>query len=340
MSVFDLAAANLLSPMVLFFALGLLATWARSDLNIPEAIAKGMSLYLMMAIGFKGGASVAAHGIEAKLLLSILAGIVLSAAIPIMAFQILSRVTDLPRVDAAAIAAHYGSISIVTLLAAIQALDTAGIRYEGFMVATAAAMEVPAIIAALWLAKGGNGGARAPETGSALSGHVETSGRMDAETLREVALNGSIVILVGSFAIGAITGEAGLKSIAPFIVDPFKGVLCLFLLDMGLIAGRGLREGGRTLTLPLVLFGLYMPLIGGLLGLLAAMLCGLSAGGTALFITLSASASYIAVPAALRLALPEARPSIYLPMSLGVTFPFNLTIGIPLYVSLALLVSK
>lgn len=340
MSVFDLAAANLLSPMVLFFALGLLATWARSDLNIPEAIAKGMSLYLMMAIGFKGGASVAAHGIEAKLLLSILVGIVLSAAIPVIAFQILSRVTDLPRIDAAAIAAHYGSISIVTFLAAIQALDTAGIRHEGFMVATAAAMEVPAIIAALWLAKGGNGGARKPVTGSELSGQGETSGGMDAETLREVALNGSIVILVGSFAIGAITGEAGLKSIASFIVDPFKGVLCLFLLDMGLIAGRGLREGGRTLTLPLVLFGLYMPLIGGLLGLLAAMLCGLSVGGTALFITLAASASYIAVPAALRLALPEARPSIYLPMSLGVTFPFNLTIGIPLYVSLALLVSK
>ncbi|MBX9925332.1 MAG: sodium-dependent bicarbonate transport family permease, partial [Hyphomicrobiaceae bacterium] len=273
----------------------------------------------------------AAHGIEAKLLLSILAGIVLSAAIPVVAFQILSRVADLPRADAAAIAAHYGSISIVTFLAAIQALDSAGIRHEGFMVATAAAMEVPAIIVALWLARGGSNG-----TGTGSDGD---GNRLDAETLREVALNGSIVILVGSFLIGAITGPPGLKSIAPFIVDPFKGVLCLFLLDMGLIAGRGLRES-RSLTLPIVLFGLYMPLIGGLLGLIAAKLVGLSLGGTALMITLSASASYIAVPAALRLALPEARPSVYLPLSLGVTFPFNLTLGIPLYVAIAQMFSR
>ncbi|MDZ4841471.1 MAG: sodium-dependent bicarbonate transport family permease [Hyphomicrobium aestuarii] len=341
MSVVELAATNLLSPMVLFFVLGLVATWARSDLNIPEAVAKGMSLYLMLAIGFKGGASVAAYGVDGQLVLSIIAGLLLSALIPIVAFQILLRVTSLPRVDAAAIAAHYGSISIVTFLAAIQVLDTAGIRYEGFMVATAAAMEVPAIIVALWLAKSGS--ITADSNGALGSGAnvgVEVGSRLDAETLREVALNGSIVILVGSFVIGAITGQAGLKSIAPFIVDPFKGVLCLFLLDMGLIAGRGLRESRKYLTLPLVLFGLYMPLIGAVLGLAAAKLCGLSVGGMALFITLGASASYIAVPAALRLALPEARPSIYVPMSLGITFPFNLTLGIPLYISLATLFAR
>ncbi len=340
MSVVELAATNLLSPMVLFFVLGLVATWARSDLNIPEAVAKGMSLYLMLAIGFKGGASVAAYGVDGQLVLSIIAGLVLSALIPIVAFQILLRVTRLPRVDAAAIAAHYGSISIVTFLAAIQVLDTAGIRYEGFMVATAAAMEVPAIIVALWLAKSGSTPGSNGASGSGGNGGVEVGSRLDAETLREVALNGSIVILVGSFVIGAITGQAGLKSIAPFIVDPFKGVLCLFLLDMGLIAGRGLRESRKYLTLPLVLFGLYMPLIGGALGLAAAKLCGLSVGGMALFITLGASASYIAVPAALRLALPEARPSIYVPMSLGITFPFNLTLGIPLYISLATLFAR
>ncbi len=341
MSVVELAATNLLSPMVLFFVLGLVATWARSDLNIPEAVAKGMSLYLMLAIGFKGGASVAAYGVDGQLVLSIIAGLVLSALIPIVAFQILLRVTSLPRVDAAAIAAHYGSISIVTFLAAIQVLDTAGIRYEGFMVATAAAMEVPAIIVALWLAKSGSMTADSNgASGSGGNGGVEVGSRLDAETLREVALNGSIVILVGSFVIGAITGQAGLKSIASFIVDPFKGVLCLFLLDMGLIAGRGLRESRKYLTLPLVLFGLYMPLIGGALGLAAAVLCGLSVGGMALFITLGASASYIAVPAALRLALPEARPSIYVPMSLGITFPFNLTLGIPLYISLATLFAR
>jgi hypothetical protein len=158
---------------------------------------------------------------------------------------------------------------------------------------------------------------------------------MDATTLREVMLNGSIVMLVGSFLIGAVTGAEGLKAIAPFIVDPFKGILCLFLLDMGIIAGRGLREGRRHLTLPVVLFGLYMPLIGGAFGAFASWMIGLSLGSTALMITLAASASYIAVPAALRLALPEARPSIYLPLSLGVTFPFNLTLGIPLYLAVA-----
>jgi hypothetical protein len=323
-SMLDLAATNLLSPMVLFFVLGLAATWARSDLAVPEAVAKGMSLYLMMAIGFKGGASMAGHGLDARLAWSLVAGVVLSAAIPVLAFGLLARTTALSRVDAAAIAAHYGSISIVTFLAGVQALETAGIGYEGFMVATAAAMEVPAIVVALWLARHGAIG-----TGRGFDGGI------DAATLREVTFNGSIVMLVGAFAIGAVTGPPGLTSIAPFIVDPFKGVLCLFLLDMGLLAGRGLRESARSLTPALVLFGLYMPLIGAALGAVAAWLIGLSTGGAALMITLAASASYIAVPAALRLALPEARPSIYLTLALGVTFPWNLTLGIPLYVALA-----
>jgi len=315
-SALDLAVANLVSPMILFFVLGVAATLARSDLSIPEAIAKAMSLYLMMAIGFKGGAGVAQHGLDATLGLAILAGIILSAVIPLVAFRLLVLTSKLPRVDAAAVAAHYGSISIVTFLAATQALETSGIKFEGYMVAVAAAMETPAIIAALWLARTGES-------------------RMDFTMLREVMLNGSIVLLVGSFLIGIATGEKGLQAIAPFIVDPFKGILCLFLLDMGIVAGRGLREGRRNLTLPVVLFGLYMPLVGGALGALASWLVGLSLGSTALMITLAASASYIAVPAALRLALPEARPAIYLPLSLGVTFPFNLTLGIPLYVGVA-----
>lgn len=312
----DLALANLLAPTVLFFALGVIASLARSDLTIPEAVAKGISLYLMLAIGFKGGAAVAAEGAGVTLVLALIAGAILSAAIPVIAFRLLRWTTDLPDVDAAAVAAHYGSISIVTFLAATQALQWSGIEFEGYMVAVAAAMETPAIAAALFLA---NRGAQ----------------RMNSGTIREVLLNGSIVVLVGSFGIGVVTGREGLDSIAPFIVQPFTGVLCLFLLDMGLIAGRGLRDGRRHLTVPLVLFGIYMPLIGGALGAASAILIGLSTGGTALMITLCASASYIAVPAALRLALPQARPAIYLPMSLGVTFPFNLTIGIPLYLTLA-----
>jgi uncharacterized protein len=311
-----LAAANLLSPMVLFFALGLGAALARSDLAVPEAVAKALSMYLMLAIGFKGGASIAAYGLSPQLFAALIAGVVLSASIPVLAFWLLRRTTKLSAVDAAAIAAHYGSISIVTFLAATQAVEAAGLRPEGFMVAVAAAMETPAIAVALWLARGNAKG-------------------IDRKTLHEVALNGSIVVLLGSFAIGWITGKDGLTAIAPFIVDPFKGILCLFLLDMGVIAGRGLREARKSLTLPLVMFGLYMPLIGGVLGAATAKLIGLSTGGTALMITLAASASYIAVPAALRLALPEAKPSIYLPMSLGVTFPFNLVIGIPLYMAVA-----
>lgn len=319
----DLAATNLMSPMVLFFVLGLAATLARSDLSIPEAVAKGMSIYLMLAIGFKGGVGVAQHGIDAMLLWSIVAGVVLSAALPLIAFMLLKSTTSLSRVDAAAVAAHYGSISIVTFLAAMQALNSAGIAYESFMVAVAAAMEAPAILVALWLAKKGS---------AAKSDPADT---MRGGTLREVALNGSIVVLLGSFAIGMITGDEGMKSLESFLVSPFKGVLCLFLLDMGVIAGRGMREGRKHLTTGVLLFGLYMPLVGAALGTAAAFAIGLSLGGTALMITLAASASYIAVPAAMRLALPEARPAIYLPLSLGVTFPFNLTLGIPLYIAIA-----
>jgi hypothetical protein len=191
-------------------------------------------------------------------------------------------------------------------------------------VAVAAAMEAPAILSALWLiSRGGGDGARG----------------MDSALMREIMLNGSIVLLVGAFAIGWITGEQGLKEIESFIVNPFKGVLCLFLLDMGLVAGRGLRGGGGVLTRGVLAFGVLMPLVGSLFGLAAGLLLGLSSGGVALMMVLSASASYIAVPAAMRVAVPEANPSLYLTLSLGVTFPFNLTIGIPLYVGLAMAVT-
>jgi uncharacterized protein len=225
-------------------------------------------------------------------------------------------VTSLPRVDAAAVAAHYGSISIVTFLAGSQALSAAGLPFEGYMVAVAAAMETPAIIAALWLARG-------------------TDTKLDGETLREVALNGSIVVLLGAFAIGCITGAKGLEAVAPFLVEPFKGILCLFLLDMGLIAGRGLAQARRHITPALAVCAIAMPLINAAIGAIVALAIGLSPGGAALLITLAASASYIAVPAALRLALPEANPAISLTLSLGITFPFNLVIGIPLYIALA-----
>ena len=316
--ILKLAGANLLSPIILSFALGLAAALARSDLSVPEAAAKALSIYLLFAIGFKGGAAVAAHGVDATLVLSLGAGIILSLAIPFVAYALLRAITRLSVLDAAAVAAHYGSISIVTFVAATSVLTAQGIEFEGYMVAVAAAMEAPAIISALWLVTRGAGGQR-----------------IDAELWREILLNGSIVLLVGSFAIGLVTGQKGLDEIASFIVAPFKGVLCLFLLDMGLVAGRGLRQSRGVLSAGALGFGIVMPLIGASLGLVAALALGLSPGGTALLMVLSASASYIAVPAAMRVALPAADPAISLTLALGVTFPFNLTLGIPLYIAVA-----
>ncbi len=325
MELFSLAADNLLSPIILCFVLGLAAALARSDLSVPEAVAKGMSLYLLFAIGFKGGASVAEHGLDARLLSAVGAGLVLSFGLPFIAFGLLRVMTGLGRVDAAAVAAHYGSISIVTFVAGTSVLQQRMIEAEGYMVAVAAAMEAPAILSALWLAARG-GGATAGG-GGGLAG--------EPGLLREILLNGSIVLLVGSFAIGALTGAEGLARIDSFIVAPFQGVLCLFLLDMGLVAGRGLRDRRGALGVGAVAFGMVMPLVGATLGLALGLAIGLSTGGVALMMVLAASASYIAVPAAMRVALPEADPAVYLTLSLGVTFPFNLVIGLPLYIAAA-----
>lgn len=313
-----LAAQNMLSPVILCFVLGLLAAAARSDLTIPEAVAKGMSIYLLFAIGFKGGVAVAAHGVDLTLGKAMLAGIALSFLLPFLAFALLRAITAMSVTDAAAVSAHYGSISIVTFVTATSVLQAQGIAAEGYMVAVAAAMEAPAIISALWLAS--RGGARSEG---------------DCDLWREIFLNGSIVLLVGSFLIGAITGDQGMARIEAFIVTPFQGVLCLFLLDMGLVAGRGLAQTGKLLRGGTLAFGMIMPLLGAVSALLAGLALGLSTGGVALFMVLGASASYIAVPAAMRVALPEANPSLSLSLALGITFPFNLTLGIPFYIAVA-----
>ncbi|RED49821.1 sodium-dependent bicarbonate transport family permease [Aestuariispira insulae] len=321
-SLLHLTLENLLSPTVLFFVLGVFAALTRSSLTIPEAIAKALSIYLVMAIGFKGGYQVSKAGIDLGLFLSLLAGMLLSFAVPFLAFAMLKVTTRLPTVDAASIAAHYGSISIVTFLAGTEVLKLLGHEAEGYMVAVAAVMEVPAILSGLWIA------ARAVTDKSSIGG-------MDNSLMREVLLNGSIVLLTGAFLIGVVTGEKGMATVSAFIVDPFKGVLCLFLLDMGLVAGRGLRTSWKYLKPGLLIFGIYMPVLGAGLGLFCGWALGLSLGGTVLFMILGASASYIAVPAAMRMALPDSQPAIPLALSLGITFPFNLTIGIPLYVTVA-----
>lgn len=316
----SLGLQNLLSPMVLFFVLGLLAAGARSDLTIPEAIAKFLALYLLFSIGFRGGAEVGHHGLTGPLLAAVAAGVGLSFGMPFLAYAILRTATKLRSIDAASIAGHYGSISAVTFVAVTGMLSELSMTYDGYLVAVAAAMETPAIFAALLIAN--------RNRGKAVDGSPPGF-------FREVAFNGSIFILLGSFAIGAITGQRGLTMLKPFIQDPFAGFLCLFLLDMGLVAGRGLKKGWRHLTVPVASFAVLMPLIGASLAALLAVLLGMTAGNAAVLITLAASASYIAAPAAMRLALPEANPALALTLSLGVTFPFNLLVGIPLYIAVA-----
>lgn len=316
--ILTLAGQNLLTPMILCFALGLAAALARSDLTVPEAAAKAMSIYLLFAIGFKGGVAVSAHGFDISLIATLIGGVVLSFGLPLVAFAMLRMVTRLSALDAAAVAAHYGSISIVTFVTASSVLAGQGIAYEGYMVAVAAAMEAPAIVSALWLAARSGAGAR-----------------MDAKLWHEILLNGSIVLLVGAFVIGLTTGAEGMARIESFIVSPFQGVLCLFLLDMGLVAGRGLRSAKGVISIGAVGFGIAMPVAGAAIGCAMALILGLSTGGVALLMVLAASASYIAVPAAMRVALPEANPAVSLTLALGVTFPFNLTIGIPAYIAVA-----
>ncbi len=320
-----LAAANLTSPVVLFFALGFAAALIRSDLAVPEAVAKAVAVYLIMAIGFKGGAGVAEYGLDARMAATLVVAAALSAVTPLIAYPLLRAGAGLSVPEAAATAGHYGSISIVTFVAASQAVTLAGLEAESFMAAAAAMMEAPAILTAVWLAR-----SRGPGAGAG-----------DNAFVREVMTNGSVVLLFGSFLIGWATGSRGLEAVKPFFVAPFLGVLCLFLLDMGLIAGRGLREGLRSKAISwrLALLGIAIPLIVAALAALASRPLGLSAGGAALLITLGASASYIAAPAAMRLAIPEARPAVYLTMSLGVTFVFNLTLGIPLYIAVARVVA-
>lgn len=317
MDLLQQAMGNVVSPPVLFFALGAGAAVAKSDLELPEALGKSLSLYLMLAIGFKGGAALEGAGLGAGTVLAVGLAVGLSLALPVAAFGLLRLTSRLGPVDAAALSAHYGSISIVTFLTAAAMLADRGVPYRGELVAMAAFMETPAVVSGLLLARRGAGGAR-----------------LGPAVLRKILLSGSVVLLLGSLAIGWASGQKGMAQLAPFIVDPFQGVLCLFLLDMGLLAGR--RLGGvRAVGWPVAAFGIYMPLLGAALGLGASALLGYGPADGLLLMTLAASASYIVVPAAMRMALPQANPAIYVTVSLAITFPFNIVAGIPLYTAAA-----
>ena len=323
MDPIDLFSRNLLSPPVLFFALGIASGFLKSDLNIPDQISRYLSIYLMMAIGFKGGVAIAeTPELNGDVVTTIVAGLVIGALQPFLGYALLRVTTRLDNATAAATAAHYGSISIVTFVTAVSFLEVNGTIYASYIIAVLALMEAPAILTGLFIAH-----RTAPDTRQAGD---EATPRL----AREIFTNGAILLLTGSFLIGWITGTDGMTKMHGFLVEPFQGILAFFLLDMGLLVSRQLHHL-REFTFRLAAFGIYMPLIGAAIGLAASRSIGLTPGTGLLFTVLIASASYIAVTAAMRLALPQAKAAIYIPMSLAITFPFNILVGIPLYFTLA-----
>ncbi|MGY6551909.1 MAG: sodium-dependent bicarbonate transport family permease [Erythrobacter sp.] len=322
--------ATLTSPVILFFVLGLLAALARSDLAIPEPIAKALSIYLMIAIGLKGGVALAKSGLGVDALAALSAGIAASFLLPFPAYLLLRWFGRLDQTNAGAVAAHYGSVSVVTFVTATEIIAATGMQTAGYMVAVLAVMETPAILAGIFLVRMGQRAAATSGGSAAARGAAGGSGGM----LHEVFFNASVVLLIGSLVIGLVAGPQGYAEVQPMFEAGFRGVLCVFLLDMGLIAARRLIAS-RSMTLRLVAIAIALPLINGALGAVAATLIGLDAGSAAAFAILCASASYIAVPAAIRMAVPEADPGIYLTMSLSVTFPFNIIVNIGLMTALA-----
>lgn len=309
--------ANLLSPAVLFFLLGVIAALSRSDLKFPEPVYFALTTYLLVAIGLKGGAAVAEAGL-AKVWWPALVAVMLGALIPLWTYPLLRFGGKLPGVDAAAIAAHYGSVSAVTFIAATNYLKTIQMPYESYATAFLAVMESPAILIGVVLGK------------LATDGGREGIWKSMKASIHEAVLGRSIFLLMGALLVGFLSGKSGMEKVEPFFVTPFQGILALFLLEMGVVAGR--RIGDLKRVGPFLLaFGIVVPLINGALGAVLGWACGLELGGTTLFAVLAASASYIAAPAAIRTSLPEANPTLYLASSLAITFPFNITVGIPIY---------
>lgn len=311
---------NLLNPPVLFFFLGMVAVFTKSDLEIPAPLPKLFSLYLLIAIGFKGGHELAESGINFQIATTLIASIVMASLVPIYTFFILR--TKLDRFNAAAIAATYGSISAVTFITASSFLEKLHINYGGHMVAALALMESPAIIVGIVLVK----------TFSEKK-YGETKEFSWSTVLQEAFLNASVFLLVGSLIIGMVTGDEGWHKLEPFTQGIFYGALTFFLLDMGLVAAKRIRDLSKTGSF-LIGFSVIIPVINALIGIMIAKLLGFEEGNALLFAVLCASASYIAVPAAMRMTVPEANPSLYVSMALALTFPFNIIVGIPLYLEI------
>lgn len=315
---FQAILGNLLSPMILAFLLGMLATLLKSDLKFPEELYLSLTIYLLIAIGLKGGYKLSLVPIS-EFYKPLGVAILLGSLIPIWSFVILHYLGKFDVPNAAAIAAHYGSVSAATFSATLAFLDAHDTAYEGFMPGLLAVLEVPAILVAIFLAKSLD---KSGKTGSL------------SEVMRELLTGKSTVLLVGCLAIGLLAGKGGWEQVAPFFDLPFRGILMLFLLEAGLVTGRRLGDLKRVGVF-LIVFGILMPFLHALLGLVLAKWSGLSVGGATIFAVLMASASYIAAPAACRVALPQASPTYYLTASLAITFPFNIIIGVPIYYELA-----
>jgi len=314
---------SLLIPAVMFFALGVIARLIKSDLKFPEGMSKGIGVYLLMAIGLKGGIALSKADFQLAVE-SIIWAAILGFILPVIGYGLLRFRNKINEFDAAAIAAHYGSVSAATFLTAVAFLEMSGVTYESYPIVMMVIMESPAIIVGLMMA------AFVRKRLAAKEGGVKVKTEW-GPLIHEAFTNGSVVVLLGALVIGATASPESLEKVTPFTQDIFMGVLCLFLLDMGIEAAKKadtLKKAGVIL----VSFGMIMPLIGGTLGIIiGASVLEFSVGGTFLLAILSASASYIAVPPAMRYGVPEANPSYYLTLSLGVTFPFNVVVGIPLF---------
>ncbi len=308
---------NVLNPVILFFFLGLLAVWIRSDLSIPTPLSRFLSYYLLFCIGLKGGAELAHSGVQAEILIVLSLAVLMSLAVPVYTFFILRRRLNL--YDSAAIAATYGSISAVTFITAINFLQENQEPFGGYMVAAMALMEAPAIVVGLMLvnAFGEKSASKKPSVSI-------------RSLVREAVTNGSVVLILGSFLIGIVSTDKSVNALVPFTDGIFKGMLAFFLLDMGLLAGKRLAalRGSSGFV---IRFSILVPLLNAALVIGLAWLLELPKGDALLLTVLCASASYIAVPAAMRISIPKANAGLYVPMSLAITFPFNIILGIPLY---------
>lgn len=312
---------NITNPALLFFLLGILAVQIKSDLRIPENSSKFISIYLLLSIGFKGGQELSHSGMSMEIIWSMFLGIMLAISIPLASFFILKRKMSIA--NAGAIAASYGSVSAVTFVTATSFLDFEAVTFNGHMIAVMAIMEAPAIIIGVLLI-------------SYFKRDQESGNSRVSNIVWHSITNGSVLLILGSLLIGYLASAEQAEGIRPFTTDIFKGFLAVFLLDMGIVSGQQLSSIVRKGLYPF-LFSTIMPFINGLIALAISMQITDVIGNQLLFAILGASASYIAVPAAMKQAVPDANPSLYLPMALGITFPVNVMIGIPFYYSIILM---